>query len=210
MDPWFDRLDSRLGHLDMWDNDEFFVPTSRYSRMYRPRVRTWVHSAAERDQAPSGEGTNKDLFSVKLDVHQFHPDEVTVKTKDNSLIIEAKHEEREDSHGFIARHFVRRYIMPDDVKVDQLACNMSSDGILELCAPRKLMGGETVVPIRHTGRPAKIITPTASTAGGAAPTSPVPPTTASSGTAPSSGHQSRGQTIPIEREGGNTASSTSQ
>jgi len=199
MDPWFDRLDSRLGHLDMWDNDEFFVPSSRYSRMYRPRVRAWVPSAAERDQAPSAEGTNKDLFSVKLDVHQFHPDEVTVKTKDNSLIIEAKHEEREDSHGFIARHFVRRYIMPDDVKVEQLACNMSSDGILELCAPRKLVGGETVVPIRHTGRPAKIITPTttASTAGsGAAPTSPVPPTTAASG------GSSRGQNIPIEREGG--------
>lgn len=53
-------------------------------------------------------------------MHQFRENELTVKTKDNNLIISASHEEREDPQGFISRQFTRRYVIPDDVKLDQL------------------------------------------------------------------------------------------
>lgn len=32
--------------------------------------------------------------------------------KENALIIEGRHDEREDEHGFIRRHFVRKYEIP--------------------------------------------------------------------------------------------------
>jgi len=93
---------------------------------------------------------------VKLDVHQFTPEEVTVKTKDDNLIIEAKHEEKEDPHGFVSRQFTRRYVLPEDVRVESLVCNMSSDGVLAIEAPRAApkLQGENVIPINQTGRPA--------------------------------------------------------
>ncbi len=46
------------------------------------------------------------IRQVCLDVQQFKPEEVNVKTVDNFVVIEGKHEEKEDEHGYISRHFV--------------------------------------------------------------------------------------------------------
>lgn len=139
------------------------------------------------------------LFKVKLDVHQFTPDEVSVKTRDNNLVIEAKHEERQDAHGFISRQFTRRYVLPDDVSIENISVNMSTDGILAIEAPRKtaMTAGEKVLPIRQTGRPA-VVPPAPTTPTPTTPTSP----SASAQERRQQESQSRGQTIPIERDGG--------
>uniref|UniRef100_A0A1A9UGE3 SHSP domain-containing protein n=1 Tax=Glossina austeni TaxID=7395 RepID=A0A1A9UGE3_GLOAU len=47
----------------------------------------------------------KDGFQVCMDVSQFRPNELSVKTIDKTVVVEGKHEEREDDHGFIQRHF---------------------------------------------------------------------------------------------------------
>lgn len=36
---------------------------------------------------------SKDAFQVKLDVHQFSPEEIQVKAVDNHVVVEGKHEE---------------------------------------------------------------------------------------------------------------------
>lgn len=51
-------------------------------------------------------------LQVILDVQQFTPNEITVKTTEKHIIVEGKHEEKADEHGFISRHFVRRYQLP--------------------------------------------------------------------------------------------------
>jgi HSP20 family molecular chaperone IbpA len=51
-------------------------------------------------------------FQVNLDVRQFSPEEVNVKTSNNEIFVEAKHEEKADEHGFIQRSFSRRYVLP--------------------------------------------------------------------------------------------------
>jgi crystallin, alpha B len=38
-----------------------------------------------------------------VDVTQFRPEEITVKTTDKNVIIHGKHEERTDQHGFVSR-----------------------------------------------------------------------------------------------------------
>ncbi|XP_066154817.1 protein lethal(2)essential for life-like isoform X1 [Euwallacea fornicatus] len=96
-------------------------------------------------------------FEVILDVQQFSPAEITVKTSGNSIIVEGKHEEKQDEHGYISRHFVRRYVLPTEHDIEGVVSSLSSDGILTVTAPKK---GETVkntdrvVPIQQTG-PAK-------------------------------------------------------
>lgn len=55
---------------------------------------------------------DKDKFQINLDVQQFTPNEITVKTVENAIVVEGNHEEKQDEHGFISRHFVRRYVLP--------------------------------------------------------------------------------------------------
>jgi crystallin alpha B len=78
---------------------------------------------------------------VKVDVHQFSPDELTVKAVENFLVVEGIHGEKEDDHGMISRSFKRRYRLPDDINPDEfderVSCELSTDGILTIVIPRK-------------------------------------------------------------------------
>lgn len=73
-----------------------------------------------------------------LDVQQFSPNEVTVKTVDRTVVVEGKHSEKADEHGFISRHFVRKYLLPEDIDLEQVASTLSSDGVLTISAPKKV------------------------------------------------------------------------
>lgn len=97
--------------------------------------------------------TDKDRFQVNLDVQHFSPDEISVKTADGYVVVEAKHEEKEDEHGYVSRQFVRRYALPEGTKSEEVISELSSDGILTVSAPRKVepVKGERVVPITQTG-----------------------------------------------------------
>lgn len=94
---------------------------------------------------------------MSLDVQQFKPDEITVKVVDKFIVIEGKHEEQQDEHGFISRQFTRKYFIPEQCDIDAVKSSLSSDGVLSITCPRKqieLTGNEKVVPIEHTGKPA--------------------------------------------------------
>lgn len=77
-----------------------------------------------------------------LDVQQFSPEEITVKTVGKNIIIEAKHEERQDEHGFVSRHFLRRYVLPPSHDVINITSSLSSDGVLTITAPKKVSNEE--------------------------------------------------------------------
>lgn len=96
------------------------------------------------------------MFQVNLDVQQFKPEELKVKVVDNCVVIEGKHEERSDEHGFVSRQFTRRYQLPDNVDMQALQSSLSSDGVLQLCAPKKSIEdkGARSIPITHTNAPA--------------------------------------------------------
>jgi len=101
---------------------------------------------------------DKDKWQVMLDVQHFKPEEINVNCTDvdNSITIHGHHEERQDEHGFISRSFNRRYILPEDVKIEHLECTLSSDAVLTLKAPRiiPLKDEERKIPIIQTGQPA--------------------------------------------------------
>ncbi|MCH1922748.1 small heat shock protein, partial [Shewanella sp. A3A] len=78
--------------------------------------------------------SDKTEFKINLDVQQFKPEELKVKVVDDHLVIEGKHEERTDEHGFISRQFTRRYKIPKDVDQEAIESNLSSDGVLTLKA----------------------------------------------------------------------------
>jgi len=99
---------------------------------------------------------NRDDFQVVLDVQHFKPEEIEVKIVDNYLVVAAKHEDREDDHGWISRQFVRRYELPKDVNVEGLTSRLSSDGLLTIVAPKvQPLKDETerTLQIECTGKP---------------------------------------------------------
>lgn len=96
---------------------------------------------------------DKDKWQINVDVQHFAPDEITVKISNGFIVVEGKHEEKQDEHGFISRQFVRRFKLPEESNPDTVESRLSSDGILTVVAPRKgeAAKGERAVPITHTG-----------------------------------------------------------
>ncbi|CAG9795624.1 unnamed protein product [Diatraea saccharalis] len=92
--------------------------------------------------------SNEKEFKICLDVQHFQLSEICVKVAGNEIIIEGKHEEKRDDHGFISRAFKRRYLLPKDCDADTVVSTLSSDGVLVVTASKvDLKSKEIVVPV---------------------------------------------------------------
>ncbi|XP_055608237.1 protein lethal(2)essential for life-like [Uranotaenia lowii] len=134
------------------------LQNQRSTRYNRP----WRHcNPACRQDSGSTVGVREDKFQINLDVQQFAPEEISVKVAaNNSIVVEGKHEEKQDEHGYVSRHFVRRYILPHDHDPEGIVSSLSSDGILTISAPKKTLPEpekERTIQIVHTGQPMKKI-----------------------------------------------------
>ncbi|XP_046399315.1 protein lethal(2)essential for life-like [Ischnura elegans] len=156
--PW----DSLRGPLHLFDQnfgtgldlDDLVAPAPGHLRpgYYRP----WRH-AANHHGGKSTVTIDKDGFHVMMDVQQFAPEEISVKHVGNHVVVEGKHEEMPDAHGYVSRHFVRRYLLPKNVNADALESTISTDGVLTVTAPKLPTleeGTARTIPITHTGMPA--------------------------------------------------------
>ncbi|XP_011195677.2 heat shock protein 67B1-like [Zeugodacus cucurbitae] len=98
---------------------------------------------------------NKNGFQVSMNVKQFAPNELTVKTIDNCIVVEGQHEDKEDGHGVISRHFIRKYMLPKGYDPSEVLSTLSSDGILTVKAPPPALKTdetmERIVDIQQTG-----------------------------------------------------------
>ncbi|CAK1546721.1 unnamed protein product [Leptosia nina] len=119
----------------------------------RDYYRPWRQLAAAARDVGSSIKADKDKFQVNLDVQHFSPEEISVKTTDGYIVVEGKHEEKKDEHGFISRQFVRRYALPEGCRADAVESRLSSDGVLTVTAPRvqPIAKNERHVPIQQTG-----------------------------------------------------------
>lgn len=80
---------------------------------------------------------DNDKFQVAIDVIHFAPGEISVKTVNNSIVVEAEHEERENTYGngFVYRKFKRRYDLPEHFRIENITSTISSDGVLTIEVP---------------------------------------------------------------------------
>lgn len=87
------------------------------------------------DHLPKRSHVGPDGFQVCLHVQNFAPDEISVKTIDDTIVIEAKHEDRPDDHGEVSRHFRRNYRLPEEFNAKDVVSTLSPDGILTVKVP---------------------------------------------------------------------------
>ncbi|XP_073996016.1 protein lethal(2)essential for life-like [Rhodnius prolixus] len=138
-------------------NDEILSPRSTFLSLplRSGYLRPW-RTLDPSDTGVSSVASDSKEFKVNLDVQQFKPEELKVKVVDDYLVVDGKHEERSDKHGFISRQFTRRYKIPEDVNKAALVSNLSSDGVLTLKAPKLALPDKAgrEVPIVQTSAPA--------------------------------------------------------
>lgn len=128
---------SRSGYLNPWrlDREDFWCPWTRDNRNFLCFPEQFEHLlSVQRDMQSN---IKEDKYEVNVDVQQFAPEDITVKSfGDNIIVVEGKHEERPDGHGYIARHFVRRYELPEKHNANDAISNLSSDGVLTITVPK--------------------------------------------------------------------------
>lgn len=109
---------------------EILAPALYHGYYIRPRINKQL------ERGTSEVCLNQHKFQVFLDVCQFLPDELSVRTVDNLLEVAGQHPQRADRHGFVSREFTRTYILPLDVDPLLVRASLSHDGILSIVAPR--------------------------------------------------------------------------
>lgn len=137
--------------IGVWPTDLYSFPSPRY-------LRPWLKNTfKDVEDMEKKRHIGKDGFEVCLDVQHFAPNEISVKTVDKSIIVEGKHEEKKDDHGYVSRQFTRRYELPEGFKTEDVVSTLSSDGVLTLKAPpaQAIEDKTRQVQIQHTG-PARL------------------------------------------------------
>uniref|UniRef100_A0A914D743 SHSP domain-containing protein n=1 Tax=Acrobeloides nanus TaxID=290746 RepID=A0A914D743_9BILA len=71
---------------------------------------------------------------LRFDVAQYKPEEVTVKTVDNRLLVHAKHEEKAPSRT-VYREYNQEFMLPRGTNPEHISSTLSTDGILTVEAP---------------------------------------------------------------------------
>ncbi|CAH1643985.1 unnamed protein product [Spodoptera littoralis] len=146
------RLRDQLFGLDLSPEDFLTDIVDRPVLSVRKYLRPWRNLAAVARDVGSTIKSDKDKFQVNLDVQHFDPEEISVKTSDGYVVIEGKHEERKDEHGFVSRHFKRRYALPEGCNPETVESRLSSDGVLTVVAPKVSENkNERAIPITQTG-----------------------------------------------------------
>lgn len=144
------RFRDQLFGLDLSPDDFLTDVFDRPSRSY---LRPWRNLASLARDVGSTIKSDKDKFQVNLDVQHFSPEEISVKTTDNYVVVEGKHEEKKDEHGYVSRQFKRRYALPEGCNPELVESKLSSDGVLTITAPKHASENENerIVPISQTG-----------------------------------------------------------
>ncbi|XP_027034420.1 crystallin, alpha B, b [Tachysurus fulvidraco] len=140
--PWFRRsfwpsfFPSRIFDQHFGEHISESDVLAPYPSLYFPRP-SFFRWPSFMDSGLSEMKMEKDRFTISLDVKHFSPEELVVKVCGDYIEVHAKHEDRQDDHGFISREFSRKYSVPAGVDPANITSSLSSDGVLTITAPRK-------------------------------------------------------------------------
>lgn len=139
---WWDNFDRPQQFLDKqfttnMDTESLtrLLPMPPLTKPFRDYLKPWevlmteVKSKQRKDNGPD--------FEIIVEVEQFEPHEIMVKTVDDKLVVvEARHEEKQNEEGYYSRMFFKRYNVPEEYDITKVTSHLSVDGILTIKAPR--------------------------------------------------------------------------
>jgi len=75
-------------------------------------------------------------FKIFIDADHFEPADITVRTNNNSVLVEGKHKDGGHSNNPGLCNFTETFSLPEDVLGQDIECNYLQLGILEIFAPK--------------------------------------------------------------------------
>jgi len=126
-DPFFADLRSGLG-------DGLEKRLAEFSARTMGLAGSGLNEAAHNIQVSA----SNDKFQVQLELPGFAPEDFSLKTKDDIVIVEAVHDVKTEDGSSDTRRFTREFKMPGGVVREQLSSTYSGKGILTVSAPRVL------------------------------------------------------------------------
>jgi len=95
----------------------------------------------------------KDVFEVDLDVRGYKSEDLNIGVQDNILTINGMHEEKDEGGmHYQARHFTRKFMLPEDIQLDKMKSCLSKTGrfwCLKVEAPLKEKTQEIPLTINY-------------------------------------------------------------
>jgi len=79
---------------------------------------------------------SNDKFQIQLELPGFSPEDFSLKTKDDLIVVEAVHETKGEDGSSQTRSFTKEFKMPAGVVTEKLSSTYSGEGILNVSAPR--------------------------------------------------------------------------
>lgn len=141
------RFSSQLDRMDRnWRSDPYWM--NLYPRWAEPIFKEGI-------DVNSNVVNDDRRFAVDMDCYQFRPEEIQVKTLDDTLMIEGRHEDIRDKDNFTKMYFVRKYQLPRDVDFNSIQSSIDAKGRLQVEAGKfnnmALQGRERMIPIEGAG-----------------------------------------------------------
>lgn len=147
---------NRLSPFDDYIRSFCNLTTDEWERVMPVYPPFWYNRAAMEPFFPESEidklYSDTDKFEIEMNVSQFAPDELSVNVIDNDLVVEGHHNEKNDEHGKIERHFIRKFRIPHNVPVDEIKSKLNK-GVLSVCGPKKNVKSGRNIPISATTSP---------------------------------------------------------
>merc|ERR1739844_654920 len=94
-----------------------------------------------------------DTYKILVNVESYKPEELVIKTIDNTVHVEATHQEKtSDGRSYSTKSFNQSFTLPRGVNPDLVSSALSKEGILTISAPLpqpvKSVTNERLVPIK--------------------------------------------------------------
>jgi len=150
MDAVIPKFSNHLDRIDRnWRNDPFW--RDLYPRWAEPIFKEGI-------DVKSNIVNDRSRFAVDIDAYQFKPEELQVKTLDDTLLIEGRHEDVKDQDNYTKMYFIRKYQLPSDVNPQEISSSIDSSGRLTVEAPKRpsaIEGRERMIPIEGPSKRAQ-------------------------------------------------------
>uniref|UniRef100_A0AC34FBZ6 SHSP domain-containing protein n=1 Tax=Panagrolaimus sp. ES5 TaxID=591445 RepID=A0AC34FBZ6_9BILA len=144
------QFSNHLDRIDRnWRNDPFW--RDLYPRWAEPIFKEGIDIKANIVN-------DRSRFAVDIDAYQFKPEELQVKTLDDTLLIEGRHEDVKDQDNFTKMYFIRKYQLPADVNPQEISSSIDGSGRLTVEAPKRFQaieGRERMIPIEGSSKRAQ-------------------------------------------------------
>ncbi|XP_014358567.2 heat shock protein beta-11-like [Papilio machaon] len=132
--------------FSVFSRDPFFRDPVKYMKHLTAPIEKEYHGI-EGIYSDSEVKVDGKKVEVHLDVQNFTPEQIVVKTVGNEIMVEGKKEvKRED--GWTRSHFERRFLLPEGFPPERVECHLDK-GKLKLIAFRSEALDERKIPIQE-------------------------------------------------------------